>query len=217
MSKAELRLLDRLGRERLSKHFYMRQFLYSEIGSAYGVPNVPVDPDLALEAGRRLATELLDPLVDTFGAVEIRSAYRSPTVNELGNKLGLNCGSNEWNRAHHIWDYRDKSGGIGATACVFIPWFTERYEAGRDWRDLAFWIHDHLPYSQLVFFSNRCAFNLNWRENPLRGIKSWIGGRGCPALVRRGAEPDEPIANRQARYADFPKLNERAEFKAQKL
>lgn len=185
----------------------MRQFLYSEISNAYGVPNIPEDQDLALAAGRKLATELLDPLVDTFGAIEIRSAYRSPTVNALGNKLGLNCGSNEWNRAHHIWDWRDKQGGLGATACIFIPWFTEQYQnENRDWRDLGYWIHDHLPYSQVVFFNNSCAFNLNWRENPLRGVKSWIGGKGCPALIDRGKPPKEDEPTRRARYADFPPL-----------
>ena len=33
--------LETLGRVRLSRHFYMRDFLYSEIGSFHQIPNIP--------------------------------------------------------------------------------------------------------------------------------------------------------------------------------
>lgn len=207
MSRAQVKRLDALGRQRLSRHFYMRQFLYSEIGNGFGIPNLPEDDDLALEAGRNLARTLLDPLVETFGHVEVRSAYRGREVNSFGNEQKFNCGSNEFNRAHHIWDWRDKDGHLGATACVFIPWFTEQFERGRDWRDLAYWLHDHLAYSEIVFFRAQCSFNLNWNEQPAGIIKSWITERGgCPALIKRGAEPEEDAATRQTRYADFPEF-----------
>ena len=54
--------LETLGRVRLSRHFYMRDFLHSEIGSFYGIPNIPENPDLAIENGRQLCEQLLDPL-----------------------------------------------------------------------------------------------------------------------------------------------------------
>ncbi len=40
---------------------------------------------------------------------------------------------------------------MGATACIVIPWFADRYVDGDYWRPLAWWIHDHLPYSDLQF------------------------------------------------------------------
>ena len=46
--------LETLGRVRLSQHFFMRDFLYSEIANLHGMPNIPEDPDLAITAGRRL-------------------------------------------------------------------------------------------------------------------------------------------------------------------
>ena len=64
--------LEDLGRVRLSRHFFLRDFLYSEIGSFHGVPNLPEDPDLAIAAGTRLCEELLDPLTETFGPLHIR-------------------------------------------------------------------------------------------------------------------------------------------------
>ncbi|HLQ19451.1 MAG TPA: hypothetical protein VK146_10770 [Tabrizicola sp.] len=105
-----VRGLEELGRERLSRHFFMLDFLYSEIGNFHGIPNIPDDVNLALHVGRQLAETLLEPLVETFGPIAIRSAYRSPAVNGFGAEHGLGCASNEANRAGHIWDQRDRDG-----------------------------------------------------------------------------------------------------------
>lgn len=171
--------LEDLGRVRLSKSFYFRDFLYSEIANLYGMPNIPDVPDLAIAVGRRLCEELLEPLQDTFGRIAIRSAYRSSTVNEFGNKNKLSCGSNEKNHAAHIWDRLDANGHMGATACIVIPWFADRYAEGADWRAMAWWIHDHLPYSNLYFFPKLAAFNIRWHEHPEQRIDSYISPKGC--------------------------------------
>ena len=187
--------LTDFGRVRLSKSFFMRDFLYSEISNLHGIPNIPDDPDLAIAAGRQLCDNLLEPLQDTFGRIAVRSAFRSCDVNGFGaeqqksGKAGYNCASNEANYAAHIWDRRDVDGRMGATACIVIPWFADQYESGRDWRDLAWWVHDHLPYSGMYFFPKLAAFNLNWSEAPERTISSYIAPVG--SLLRRGAEPNE--------------------------
>ena len=54
--------LENLGRIRLSTNFFMRDFLYSEIANFYGVQNIPDDPDLAIEVGKILCEDLLEPL-----------------------------------------------------------------------------------------------------------------------------------------------------------
>lgn len=176
--------LEALGRVRLSQHFFMREFLFSEIAAMHGMANVPDNPDLAIAAGRRLCEDLLEPLRATFGAVSIRSAYRSPDVNEFGNIHGFNCAMNEKNRAGHTWDKLDAEGRMGATACVVIPWFADRYAKGADWRGLAWYIHDHLRHNHLQFFPRLAAFNINWREDPSGRIDSFIKPMGC--LTKRG-------------------------------
>jgi hypothetical protein len=201
-----MRGLENLGRVRLSKHVYMRDCLYSEIGNLYGIPNIPDHPDVAIKTGKVLAQTLLDPLFETFGPVAIRSAYRAPALNEFGNKNNLNCASNKANHGRHIWDYPDANGCYGATTSIAIPWFADQYDQGRDWRDLAYWIHDHLPYSTLWFFPKLAAFNIEWHERPLRKISSYIAPKGT--LVRAGQEPPEPLPERQKRYADFPPYKE---------
>lgn len=195
--------LERFGRVRLSKHFFMRDFLYSEISGFHGVPNIPEYPDIAIENGRAFCTALLDPLEETFGRVAVRSGYRSRDLNDYGNQHKLNCAASDNPIECHIWD-RNAGDQAIAGASVVIPWFADQYEKGRDWRDLAWWVHDHLPYSEMWFFPKLAAFNLVWRPEPLRTISSYIAPKGM--LLRAGAVPSEPPEQRHARYHDFPPL-----------
>lgn len=195
--------LETFGRVRLSKHFYMRDFLMSEISAFHGVPNVPDDPDLAIENGRALCRTLLDPLEETFGRIAIRSGYRSRALNDFGNVHKLNCAKTDNPIECHVWDRGQGAEAIAGTSLV-IPWFADQYDAGRDWRDLAWWVHDHLPYSEMWFFPKLAAFNLVWRPVPQRTISSYIAPKGM--LLRGGAAPNEDAEARAERYADFPPL-----------
>lgn len=161
----------------------MRDFLYSEIASIHGIVNLPDDPDLAIAAGRGLCEHLLEPLQATFGRLAIRSSYRAPEVNAYGNAHRLSCASNERNLARHIWDRRSNN-GMGAVACIAVPWLVDRVTTGTPWQAMAWWIHDNLPYSELQFFPKLAAFNVGWHEVPKRTIHSFIGPRGY--LTRPG-------------------------------
>lgn len=191
-----VRGLEELGRVRLSRSFYMREFLHSEIAEIHGIPNIPDNPNLAIAAGTKLCEELLEPLNDTFGRIVIRSAYRCATVNAFGNANKLNCASNKADRAGHIWDIRDAEGYMGATACIVIP----RLAGPVDWRGIAWWIHDHLPYSHLQFFPKLNAFNIQWHERPRRRIDSYIAPRGC--LTKQGMA--NQTEDHSAWYAELP-------------
>ena len=134
--KRYMEALENFCRERLSDYFFMRDFMCSEISAAHGIPNIPDNPELAIEAGKGLCQKLLDPLHEIFGHVTIRSAFRSAAVNEFGNKHNLNCASNKKNYAKHIWDIKDNEKFMGATACIVIPRFAdyEWYRETGDWR-----------------------------------------------------------------------------------
>lgn len=178
--------LEKLGRVRLSEHFFMREMLYSSIGDFYGLPNYPDDPQLAVETGTRLCQDLLEPLRKQFGHVTVRSAYRSPTVNKFGNENGLNCSSNEKSAADHIWDLRDNAGNAGACATIYLPQFDSIRRSDTDWTSLAWWIHDHLPYHSQFYFHPNGTLNLGWRENCEGWIKSYVEPR--QQLTRPGMD-----------------------------
>ena len=182
-------------------HCFQGDFLYSEIANFHGIPNIPSDPDLAIEAGTRLCEELLEPLHRTFGHVTIRSAYRSCEVNGYGNENGMPCARNESNYAAHIWDRRDDEGRMGATACIVIPWFIDNHDVS-EWPKLAWWVHDSLPYHSMRFFPNLAAFNLRWREEPERRVDSWVDPKGC--LTKSGM--DNWAGDHSEHYRGFPSL-----------
>ncbi len=160
---ASLQTLEDLGRVRLSPNFFMRDFLHSEISQVEGIANIPVDADLAVQAGGQLCENVLEPIQAQLGKVSIRSAYRSPDINQIGNEKGYNCASNEKNYTRHIWDVKDDRGNYGATACIVVNSFVDYYQETSDWTALAWWIHDHVPaYRDIVFYPKLAAFNINW-------------------------------------------------------
>lgn len=186
--------LEDFGRVRLSQNFFMRDFLYSEIAGFHGIPNLPDDPDLAISVGRKLCETLLEPLQAAFGRLAIRSGFRSRRVTEYGQRR-RECGGLKVNAAYHVWDLRDADGCVGAGASVVVPWFADRYAAGADWRAMAWWVHDHLPYAHLQFFPKLAAFNIQWHERPARRIDSFIKPLGC--LTRPG------MANHKGSHAEW--------------
>jgi hypothetical protein len=179
----------------------MREFLHSEIAAIHGVSNLPERPDLAIAVGQQLCSQLLEPLQATFGRVSIRSGYRSPLVNALGNQRYGSCASNEADRGRHIWDQRSANGGAGAMATIVIPWLLEHVAAGGAWTSMAWWIHDHLPYSELQFFPRLSAFNIGWHETPVRRITSFAAPRGL--LTKAGMANHE--GKHTAEYLGFPR------------
>jgi len=181
-SPASVKTLETLGRVQLSPSFFMRDFLYSEISQIEGIPNIPEYPDKAIEVGRRLCEEVLEPIQHTFGRISIRSAYRAPAVNAKGaeNKNQYNCASNEANYGGHIWDYDRADGSRGATVCIVVNAIVPYYERTGDWQALAWWIHDNVPgYSKQQYFPKLAAFNVNWSTAPIKRIDSYIAPRGC--------------------------------------
>ena len=170
-----VKALEELGRIQLSKNFFMREFLYSEISQIEGIPNIPDDIDLAIASGTKLCENVLEPIQDALGRISIRSAYRSRAVNAKGaeNNNQYNCASNESNFAAHIWDVKDADGYMGATACIIVNSFLPYYKKTEDWTALAWWIHDNIDaYADMTFFSKNAAFNIHWSENPKRS--KWI-------------------------------------------
>ena len=190
--------LEDLGRIQLSQHFYLRDFLYSEIAATHGLANAPDDLELAVRTGRRLCETILEPLQATFGRIHIRSGYRSAELNALGHAQGLKCARNAYSFADHIWDVRDEAGRAGACACIVVPWFNARYPH-QEWRRLAWWLYDHLLFHRVVFFSRQGAFNIGWRDAPAREVSSYLEPKGVLVGPRRA-----PEAERAALYAGFP-------------
>lgn len=202
--------LEDFGRIRLSRHFFMRDMLYSEVASLHGIMNVPKNAHWAVQVGSSLCKELLEPLHNVFGHVSIRSAFRSVAVNDCGSKKYRNLATTGTNHARHVWDKLDhKDRKKGATACIVIPWFVDYLERNpeQSWKAMAWWVHDHLTYCEMKFFSNQkfnySAFNLRWSKVPNRRID---GPDKRPGEFPKPGSKSAPGAN-SLKYPGFPKWN----------
>ena len=194
--------LDRLGRIALSESFHMREFLYSEIAVQYHLRNVPEKAriDVAVEAGSKLCSHLLEPLQKRFGRIHVRSGYRSLEVNAAGVDRH-NCAAD--NRGFHTWDHPSESNGIGATACISVPSTSRAVLAETcPYEAIAWWIYDNLPeWSHLEFFatpehSNEVCFNIGWLAQPLKTMTTWRGGP--KALHKRIPSVEERAVSSQS-------------------
>jgi len=202
-SPQSVKSLEEFGRVQLSKSFFMRDFLYSEISQIEGIPNIPDNPSIAIEAGKGLCENVLEPIQDALGRICIRSAFRSCDVNAKGSEKNFNCAKNESNYASHIWDMKDGNGNIGATACIVIPSFLPYYEKTGNWQALAWWVHDNIPeYSTMCFFPKLAAFNINWQQNPQKRIDSYVTPKGC--LTKGGM--DNHKTNHSNIYEEYLQL-----------
>lgn len=203
--------LTELGRVQLSEHFFMRDMLYSEVANLHGMPNIPDDPDLAIAAGRALCQTLLEPLHRAFGGLAVRSAYRSSSLNAfaherlLAGERAYYCGSNDYSAGRHIWDRRDAQGFMGATASVIVPWYLPRFEASGDYRQLAWWIRDHVPeYAELCFFPWLCAFNIRWYEGPADRAVRYDDGTPAENVILTREGMDNFDGDHSPLYPGFP-------------
>lgn len=81
LNNAELRRqsaeYDAYTRTRLTKNFILRDFLYSSDSDFRGIRNTPQDRQVVLRSARKLATEILEPIVEKFGKLHITFGYQS--------------------------------------------------------------------------------------------------------------------------------------------
>ena len=89
-------------------------------------------------------------------------------------------------------------------ATIVMPWFADRYHVGADWRAIAWWIHDHLPYSELQFFPKLSAFtsgDTRVRSAGSTALSLRVTAWGRPKVRRTPAgggefEPLSPVSHK---------------------
>jgi hypothetical protein len=67
---------------RVGKHFMLSDFLYSETAVKKGIINFPPFDGMEVESLRGLCANILDPVVDRFGALSITYGYSSPELHK---------------------------------------------------------------------------------------------------------------------------------------
>ena len=198
--------LEELGRVQSQPRFLHAQLsVFPRSPTSMACPNIPEDPDLAIAAGMQLCKELLEPLQkDLWTPGVFARAIARPQVTKFCGKC-----PGAWRRRRAITPpitsgtcaiRNGTDGGERPASSFHGSWSVTA--KGADWRGLAWWIHDHLPYSHLEFYSKVAAFNIQWREEPARRIDSFISPRGC--LTKPGMANHQGYHSRW--YEGFPEI-----------
>lgn len=96
--------IDRLSKTRLSKHFLLRDFLFSAEAAAAGQTNMPENWDQVIKAGRELCERVLEPLIQQFGPLSITFGYQSrPLIDRQWTRVqrerhALSSAPHQWDR-----------------------------------------------------------------------------------------------------------------------
>ena len=75
---------EALARVRLSKHYILRDFLFSTECAARGLTNFPEDPDMVIRAAKAMCEKVLEPIEAQWGRCAITFAHQSREGIEWG-------------------------------------------------------------------------------------------------------------------------------------
>ena len=170
-----VKALEELGRVQLSPSFFMRDFLYSEISQIERIPNIPNNPDLAIKVGKKLCVEILEPIQNKLGKISIRSAYRSPKVNDKGaNIIQYNCAMKIVTLI-----FVGKTKMVKRVLLASLEHsLSDYYEQTYHWQALAWWILIFLHTPQCYFFPSFDALD---KISAQKKFKSYIAKSGLLA------------------------------------
>ena len=137
---------EALARVRLSKHYILRDFLFSTECAARGLTNYPEDPDMVIRAGKALCEKVLEPIRERWGHAFLTFGYQSREGIEWGwSKVRREANRNS--SSPHQFD-RHTFGDAVYARCDVLPICVEdgklsKYEFGR-------WIMSNLDVCLLM-------------------------------------------------------------------
>lgn len=147
-------------------NFTYRSFIEcGETQRQLGLKNLPLDP-ATYNSLNALATQILDPVIDYFGAIKLTYGFCSP---ELGKHINKRVAPK---LDQHACSERNRAGKLicdrGGAACDFIV-------LDEDMREVASWMVDHIPFDRLYVYG---------AELPLHASFGPATSRACFVMQR---------------------------------
>jgi DNA phosphorothioation-associated putative methyltransferase len=139
------------------RNFIFRDFVEcGETQFRLGCPNIPKMPE-TYNALYGLATQLLDPLIDYFGAIKLTYGFCS---HELGQHIKERVAPT---LDQHAGGERKPNGNLicsrSGVACDFLV-------EDEDMREVATWVTKNLPFDRLYFYGSDRPIHVSWSREP---------------------------------------------------
>lgn len=175
--------------ESCGAHFTYRSFI--ECGQTQhrlGIPNLPLRPQ-TYNALHSLCVELLDPLIEYFGAIRLTYGFASAGLTKhiqgaIAPKLDQ----------HACCELNSRGAPVcprGGAACDFIV-------EDEDMAAVADWIIANLPFDRLYFYGRDRPLHLSWSSNPASEAFAMVRsptGRLIPRPFRKSNEVRAPLGD----------------------
>jgi DNA phosphorothioation-associated putative methyltransferase len=138
-------------------NFTYRSFIEcGETQQRLGIDNLPLNP-ATYNALHDLATQILDPVIDYFGGIELTYGF-------CGKELGRHIHKRITPKLDQHASFELGSGGKlicdrGGAACDFIVFDEDMYEVAR-------WIAEHLPFDRLYVYGKHSPIHVSVSASP---------------------------------------------------
>lgn len=175
---------DALMLTRLSPHYILRDFMFSSQAEILGMPNRPSDDvDQVIASGKRLCQEVLEPLIEQFGPLNITFGYQSRELIEIGG-VSKPTSSNP-----HQWDRKTFGNEIYARIDI-LPYCVETGTVSK--HDYAKWMMYNLDIDLLMQWKKSNVFCVTIGPKPRRLWLEWVpkgeGQNGSNRIDFMGSE-----------------------------
>ena len=160
---------EALARVRLSKHYILRDFLFSTECAARGLSNYPEDPDMVIRAGKALCEKLLEPIRERWGHVITTFGYQSREDIEWGWSKGRRE-ANRHSSSPHMWDRKCWGEAIYAR-CDILPICVEDGEVSK--HEFGHWLMHSLDLDLCMMWRRSNVFCLTISPRPRRVWVLW--------------------------------------------
>ncbi|WP_066018084.1 hypothetical protein [Endozoicomonas atrinae] len=155
--------------DKCSVHFNYRSFI--ECGVTYqrsNLSNLPLEKD-TWEALSALAQELLDPIVEYFGDIELTYGFCSEELakarqrlTKKNNQLAAIFPSLDQHACHELNQKMERICCRGGAACdFFIP--------GKSSLDVSLWIAQNLPFDRLYYYASDRPVHVSYNRSDASG------------------------------------------------
>jgi len=139
-------------------NFTYRSFIEcGETQQRLGLRNIPLRPETH-NALYDLATQILDPVIEYFGAIRLTYGFCGP---ELGKNIHARVAPKL--DQHASWE-RNRAGKLicerGGAACDFIV-------EDEDMREVSDWVLANTPVDRLYFYGVDCPVHVSWASSRL--------------------------------------------------
>lgn len=178
-----LKDFDLWTRQRVSKNFILRDFLYSSTSDYFGVSNKPSDhPEQVFKSAVSLANQILEPVLEKFGRFFITFGYSSRRVMDVMYPTNNPKSSNP-----HHWD-RGTYGDKVFARIDIVPLCVLDGEVSPE--DFLNWVMDNTDVDLLMFWRKSSTFCIDISPKPRRVAIEWVsqgkGENGGNKITHRG-------------------------------